>query len=81
MNAAARSDTPVAEGERLVAIDTLRGVAVLGILVMNIYVFAKSSSAYMNPLAMGGTEWHNIATCSTRSSLRFFRSCLALDSP
>ena len=62
MNDPAQSVTPVAEGDRLVAIDTLRGVAVLGILVMNIYVFAMSYAAYQNPLAMGGTEWHNIAT-------------------
>jgi len=53
---------PVSGVERLVAIDTLRGVAVLGILVMNIYAFAMPFIAYENPLALGGTEWHNLAT-------------------
>jgi uncharacterized protein len=53
---------PVAASERIVAIDTLRGVAVLGILVMNVYAFAMSFVAYQNPLADGGTEWYNLAT-------------------
>ncbi len=53
---------PVTETERLVAIDTLRGVAVLGILVMNIYAFAMPFVAYQNPLAYGGTEWYNLGT-------------------
>ncbi len=51
---------PVAAAERLTAIDTLRGVAVLGILVMNIYAFAMPYQAYVNPLLMGGTEWYNL---------------------
>jgi uncharacterized protein len=53
---------PVAATERITSIDTLRGVAVLGILVMNIYGFAMPFIAYQNPLAMGGTEWYNIGT-------------------
>lgn len=53
---------PVTETERLVAIDALRGVAVLGILVMNIYAFAMPFVAYQNPLAYGGTEWYNLGT-------------------
>ncbi|MBT8108895.1 MAG: hypothetical protein KJP17_11700, partial [Gammaproteobacteria bacterium] len=40
----------------------LRGIAILGILVMNIYAFAMPFIAYMNPLKMGGTEAHNLAT-------------------
>ena len=54
--------TPIGGNERNTAIDTLRGVAVLGILVMNIYAFAMSFAAYQNPLADGGTEWYNIGT-------------------
>ncbi len=54
--------TPAPGSERLVAIDTLRGVAVLGILVMNIYAFAMPFIAYQNPLALGGTEWYNLGT-------------------
>ncbi len=53
---------PAEASERIIAIDTLRGVAVLGILVMNIYAFAMAFAAYQNPLADGGTEWYNLAT-------------------
>jgi uncharacterized membrane protein YeiB len=53
---------PVLLGERIVSLDVLRGIAVLGILVMNIYAFAMPFIAYANPLAMGGNELHNIGT-------------------
>ncbi len=53
---------PVTAAERIASIDTLRGIAVLGILVMNIYAFAMPFVAYQNPLAMGGTEWYNLGT-------------------
>lgn len=53
---------PVIGTERIDAIDKLRGIAVAGILVMNIYGFAMPFIAYGNPLAYGGTEWHNMAT-------------------
>ena len=53
---------PVSAGERLASLDTLRGVAVLGILVINIYAFAMPLAAYNNPLVMGGTEVLNIGT-------------------
>lgn len=53
---------PVVPGERLLALDALRGVGVLGILVMNIYAFAMPFAAYTNPFAWGGTEFHNLAT-------------------
>lgn len=56
------SAAPVSASERISSIDTLRGVAVLGILVMNIYGFAMPFAAYQNPLAYGGTEWYNIGT-------------------
>lgn len=45
---------PVESGERLAGIDTLRGVAVLGILVMNIPFFALSDYAFLNPTVAGG---------------------------
>jgi uncharacterized protein len=54
--------SPVLATDRIVSLDVLRGVAVLGILVMNIYAFAMPFIAYSNPLAMGGTELHNIGT-------------------
>lgn len=53
---------PVVGAERIASLDALRGVAVLGILVMNIYFFAMPLMAYGNPMAMGGTELHNLGT-------------------
>ena len=53
---------PITSNERFVSIDVLRGVAVLGILVMNIYAFAMPFMAYNNPLVLGGTEAHNLGT-------------------
>jgi uncharacterized protein len=44
---------PVAEKERIVSIDVLRGFALLGILPMNIQYFSMISAAYMNPTAYG----------------------------
>ena len=51
---------PVTAAERLVSLDTLRGVAVMGILVMNVYAFAMPLPAYSNPLIMGGTDALNM---------------------
>jgi uncharacterized protein len=42
-----------AEPDRIVTLDVLRGVAVLGILAMNIVDFALPPQAYANPLAHG----------------------------
>jgi uncharacterized protein len=62
MSGTVEKSVPVTATERITSIDTLRGIAVLGILVMNIYGFAMPFVAYQNPLAMGGTEWYNIGT-------------------
>ena len=51
---------PVGQPDRVVALDVLRGFALLGILVMNIQFFAMPGAAYMNPLAYGdltGANW------------------------
>ena len=44
---------PVAAPDRIVSLDVLRGVALLGILLMNIQSFAMPSDAYLNPTAYG----------------------------
>jgi len=53
---------PVRAAERVPCLDILRGVAVLGILVMNVYAFAMPLAAYANPLVMGGTDVLDIGT-------------------
>ena len=44
---------PVTAAERIPSLDVLRGVAVLGILLMNIQSFAMVMAAYDNPAAWG----------------------------
>ena len=48
---APRPAAPVQAGERIAAIDVLRGFAVLGILVMNVQSYSMISAAYLNPAA------------------------------
>jgi uncharacterized protein len=47
------NNVSILPSERIVSLDLLRGIAVLGILVMNIQSFAMISSAYVNPLSYG----------------------------
>lgn len=51
----------IAPGQRIATIDVVRGVAVLGILAMNIVNFAMPRAAYMNPRAYGGWEGVDLA--------------------
>ncbi len=51
---------PVSHGERLTTLDTLRGVALLGILLMNIVGFAFYHGAYDNPTSAGGSTGLNL---------------------
>src|SRR5258706_11965699 len=50
---------PVGESERIVPMDVLRGFALLGILVMNIQLFAMVDAAYNNPTAYGDLNGTN----------------------
>ena len=45
---------------RIDAVDVLRGVALLGILVMNVQSFAMPEAAYFNPTAYGDLEGANL---------------------
>lgn len=47
------SFTPVLQKDRILSIDLLRGIAVLGILIMNIQHFSMPQAAYINPTAYG----------------------------
>lgn len=50
---------PTGLGERVDSMDTLRGLAVLGIFVMNIPTFALPGAAFFNPPIAGGFEGGN----------------------
>lgn len=47
---------------RIAALDTVRGIAVMGILAMNIVAFAMPFQAYMNPMAYGTESQADIAS-------------------
>ena len=51
--------TPVSLGERIGSLDVLRGVAILGILLMNIVTFSMVFSAYALPTVYGDLEGAN----------------------
>jgi len=49
------ADPPAAPGERIVSLDVIRGIAVMGILTANLPAFALPGAAYFSPAAAGGT--------------------------
>ena len=51
-----------ATGPRIVSLDIVRGVAVMGILAMNIVAFAMPFQAYMNPIAYGDMSNNDLAS-------------------
>jgi uncharacterized protein len=54
------SFAPVEESERIRALDSLRGFALLGILLMNIVAMGVYPSAYDNPTVYGGSTGANL---------------------
>ena len=48
--------------QRFETLDTVRGIAVMGILAMNIAAFAMPLPAYVNPAAYGGDTGANLAS-------------------
>lgn len=52
---------PVSAKERISSVDVIRGVALLGILLMNIISFGLPGQAYMDPTVAGGATGANLA--------------------
>lgn len=51
---------PVERKNRIRSIDTLRGIALLGILLLNIIAFSGPLASYYNPSAVGSIEGINL---------------------
>ena len=49
---------PVHQSERIVILDSLRGIAILGILLMNIPGFAMPEPAHLDPFVL--KEWGTV---------------------
>jgi uncharacterized protein len=60
MQAGELSVRPVTQAERITALDTLRGFALLGILLMNIVAMGLFGSAYDDPTVAGGATGVNL---------------------
>lgn len=60
--AAPAADPPPAPPRRIATLDIVRGVAVMGILAMNIVAFAMPFQAYMNPIAYGMESGADLAS-------------------
>ncbi|MCU0248500.1 MAG: DUF418 domain-containing protein [Bryobacter sp.] len=60
LSVAENRPAPVEKGERITALDTLRGFALLGILLMNIVPFGIYGGAYDDPTVTGGATGANL---------------------
>ena len=58
------SAAPTGTGERIHSLDVLRGIALLGILLMNVQSMGMIGAAYFNPTAWGDLEGINRAVWS-----------------
>jgi len=58
----AEAPAPIARPERITALDTLRGFAVLGILLINITAFGMFHAAWDDPIVTGGATGINLWT-------------------
>lgn len=58
------SAAPVSANERIRSIDVLRGVALMGVLLMNMQAFAMPLCAYMNPTSYGNDDPLNMVVWS-----------------
>jgi uncharacterized membrane protein YeiB len=54
--------TAATSASRIVTLDVIRGIAVMGIFSVNVIAFAMIEAAYFNPPAMGGHTGANLAT-------------------
>jgi uncharacterized protein len=57
------------ESKRILAIDVLRGIAILGILPMNMQIFAMIDGAFLNPYAGQWTDKLNVAVWAVQHVL------------
>lgn len=57
---------PVTQRERILTIDVVRGVALMGILLMNIAAFSGPFEMYINPLVVGNHRTYNLVAWTIR---------------
>jgi uncharacterized protein len=57
------------DSNRIVTLDIIRGVAVMGIFSVNVIAFAMIEAAYLNPAAYGGNHGPNLALWATNMVL------------
>ena len=66
VSSAAPSPRPVTQRERIPTIDVVRGVALMGILLMNIASFSGPWEMYINPLSVGNHRTYNLIAWTLR---------------